>query len=156
MLRYRQPTPQCIEAGRLHERAARGLGGAEVIAFEPQPHCIRELKARCGSRRLTVVNAAVGNVSWSQAKDSLLDLIARTAHDNYPPLHNSSHCHRRSGPCERSNDNRAAHRSFRPPQKTGSSKRLTFQFALATAENSNSFVETFQYLSRNRWYVSHG
>jgi len=26
--------------------------------------------------------------SWIQAKDSLLDLIRRTAHDNYPPLHN--------------------------------------------------------------------
>jgi 4-amino-4-deoxy-L-arabinose transferase-like glycosyltransferase len=27
-------------------------------------------------------------VSWTQSKDSLLDLIVRTAHDNYPPLHN--------------------------------------------------------------------
>jgi mannosyltransferase len=26
--------------------------------------------------------------SWGQAKDSLADLIKRTAHDNYPPLHN--------------------------------------------------------------------
>lgn len=26
--------------------------------------------------------------SWYQSKDSLLDLIVRTAHDNYPPLHN--------------------------------------------------------------------
>jgi mannosyltransferase len=26
--------------------------------------------------------------SWIQAKDTLLDLIRRTAHDNYPPLHN--------------------------------------------------------------------
>jgi mannosyltransferase len=26
--------------------------------------------------------------SWIQAKDSLADLIKRTAHDNYPPLHN--------------------------------------------------------------------
>jgi len=26
--------------------------------------------------------------SWIQAKDGLLDLIRRTAHDNYPPLHN--------------------------------------------------------------------
>jgi mannosyltransferase len=26
--------------------------------------------------------------SWTQAKDSLADLIKRTAHDNYPPLHN--------------------------------------------------------------------
>jgi 4-amino-4-deoxy-L-arabinose transferase-like glycosyltransferase len=26
--------------------------------------------------------------SWLQAKDSILDMIKRTAHDNYPPLHN--------------------------------------------------------------------
>jgi predicted membrane-bound mannosyltransferase len=26
--------------------------------------------------------------SWVQSKDSLFDLIWRTAHDNYPPLHN--------------------------------------------------------------------
>ena len=27
-------------------------------------------------------------VSWQQSKDSLADLISRTAQDNYPPLHN--------------------------------------------------------------------
>ncbi len=35
--------------------------GAKVISFEPQPACVRELKARCGHRGLVVVCAAVGS-----------------------------------------------------------------------------------------------
>lgn len=35
--------------------------GARVVAVEPQPECLRELRARCGSNpRLTVIEAAVG------------------------------------------------------------------------------------------------
>jgi FkbM family methyltransferase len=35
--------------------------GARVVAFEPQPSCLRETAARCGpTRRLTTVNAALG------------------------------------------------------------------------------------------------
>lgn len=34
--------------------------GAKVVAFEPQPKCAREVRARAGSDRLTVVEAAVG------------------------------------------------------------------------------------------------
>jgi FkbM family methyltransferase len=35
--------------------------GARVIAFEPQPDCVRELKARCSSSDLTVLQTAVGS-----------------------------------------------------------------------------------------------
>ena len=35
--------------------------GARVVAFEPQPRCMRELRSRCGaSDRLTTVQSAVG------------------------------------------------------------------------------------------------
>lgn len=34
--------------------------GARVVAFEPQPDCFREMKARCCNRRLSAINAAVG------------------------------------------------------------------------------------------------
>jgi hypothetical protein len=37
--------------------------GASVVAFEPQPDCVRELKARCGQRGLTAITAAVGSKS---------------------------------------------------------------------------------------------
>jgi FkbM family methyltransferase len=35
--------------------------GAKVVAFEPQPACVRELKARCSSGNLTVLNVAIGD-----------------------------------------------------------------------------------------------
>src|SRR5258708_36158134 len=36
--------------------------GTKVVAFEPQPGCFRETKARCSpNRRLTAVNAALGS-----------------------------------------------------------------------------------------------
>jgi FkbM family methyltransferase len=38
--------------------------GAKVVAFEPQPSCLRETAARCSpTRHLTTVNTAVGAVS---------------------------------------------------------------------------------------------
>lgn len=55
--------------------------GARVVSFEPQPHCFREMIARCGPhRRLTGVSAAVGAapgnmplyVSGNSATSSLL------------------------------------------------------------------------------------
>jgi len=35
--------------------------GARVVAFEPQPKCAREVRARAGSDRLTVVESAMGS-----------------------------------------------------------------------------------------------
>jgi FkbM family methyltransferase len=38
--------------------------GAQVVAFEPQPSCLRETAARCSpTQHLTTVNAAIGAVS---------------------------------------------------------------------------------------------
>lgn len=62
--------------------------GARVVAFEPQPSCVRETAARCSpSRRLTTVNAAIGAVPGrlpmyiSKQNNSASSLIADWAPD---------------------------------------------------------------------------
>ena len=53
----------CFDVGgNIGAKAEAMLGaGARVVCFEPQPHCLREIKARCGpSHRLIAIQAAVG------------------------------------------------------------------------------------------------
>lgn len=63
--------------------------GARVVAFEPQPSCFREMKARCGSRRVVAINAALGDekgelpmyLSKQSGASSLISDWARDVHD---------------------------------------------------------------------------
>src|SRR5262245_49393966 len=61
--------------------------GARVVAFEPQPSCFREMKARCGpNRRLQAVNAAVGAAPgelpmYVSRHSGASSLVSNWAHD---------------------------------------------------------------------------
>lgn len=56
--------------------------GARVVAFEPQPGCLREMRARCGSnRRLAVVAAAIGR----RAGEATLFVGAQTSTSSLRP-----------------------------------------------------------------------
>jgi hypothetical protein len=73
-----------------------------AIAVEETAKVIKDHRAMLAAISLVVIVAALlrfydldgkslyldEGSSWFQAKDSLTDLIRRTAHDNYPPLHN--------------------------------------------------------------------
>lgn len=68
---------EAAEAIRGHRPTSTAIGAVVVIAALLRFHNL-------GSESLWFDEAA----SWMQAKDSLADLIHRTAEDNYPPLHN--------------------------------------------------------------------
>jgi FkbM family methyltransferase len=54
----------CFDVGANKGEKTEALlaAGARVVAFEPQPDCVAELKARCGHRpQLTVCEAALGS-----------------------------------------------------------------------------------------------
>ena len=56
--------------------------GAAVVAIEPQPDCLRELKARCGyDRRLTAINAAAG----AQPGEAMMHVSANRAISSLKP-----------------------------------------------------------------------
>ena len=68
--------------------------GARVVAFEPQPHCFREMMARCGPHpHLTGVSAAVGaasgNVPMYVNRNSAASSLLRdwnTSHEKTIPI----------------------------------------------------------------------
>jgi FkbM family methyltransferase len=63
---YRQfvkPGDRCFDIGaNIGEKSEVFLSfGASVVAFEPQPRCFEELKARCAGRNFTAVNTAISD-----------------------------------------------------------------------------------------------
>jgi FkbM family methyltransferase len=64
--KFVHPNDLCFDVGsNVGDKAEVFLHlGARVVAFEPVPHCAREIAARCSNNpRLTVIQAAVGSAA---------------------------------------------------------------------------------------------
>ena len=87
-----EPGSLCFDVGaNIGEKTEALLAaGARVVAFEPQPDCVAELKARCGHRpQFTVCQAALG----SQVGESTLYIHRSNTSSSLDPQWGGSYEH---------------------------------------------------------------